>query len=303
MSLRSVNLNLLPILRALLRERNVSRAAETLGITQPAASAALAKLRATLNDPLLVRVGGRMELSYRGQHMLHQVEEVANLLENVWIDPIFEPRQAERSFTVAASDYLQVIIAPTMMKWLATQAPLVSMQFLGVTAEGFARNPALNIDVAISNRAAFEQVASPDMVVESLFEDRIVMVISQNHRLYKQDEIAPGDLSADRFLVYLPGIEFLEDRHLPFLEKSRPEGPIALRSPNITSLILIAMQTDHVALAPSRLVAPLAQCLPLRVVGTAFDGQSVELCMAWSRWHEFDPAHRWFRGLIKRAAA
>ena len=303
MSLRSVNLNLLPILRALLRERSVTRAAETLGITQPAASAALAKLRATLNDPLLVRVGGRMELSYRGQHMLRQVEEVANLLENVWIDPVFEPRQAARIFTVAVSDYFQVIIGSTMMKWLAAQAPLASMQFLAVTAEQFARNRALNIDVAISNRAALEEVASPDMVVESLFEDQIVMVIGPNHRLFKEADIAPADLSADRFLVYLPGIEFLEDRHQSFLEKYKLQGPIALRSQNVNSLILIAMQTDHVALAPSRLVAPLAQLLPLRVVGAAFEGETVELCMAWSRWHEFDPAHRWFRGLIKRAAA
>ena len=302
MSLRSVNLNLLPILRASLRERNVSRAAETLGITQPAASAALAKLRATLNDPLLVRVGGRMELSYRGQHMLRQVEEVSNLLENVWINPVFVPRRSYRRFTVAASDYLQVILAPTMIKWFAEQAPMVSMQFLGVTGEEFARNRALNIDVAISNRAALEDVGSPDIMVESLFDDQIVMVIGEKHRLFQKEHITTSDLSADRFMVYLPSIEFLEERHQGFLEKYKPEGPIPLRSQNMNLLILIAMQTDHVALAPSRLVASLAKLLPLRVVGAAFEGQSVELCMAWSRWHEFDPAHRWFRDLIKRAA-
>jgi DNA-binding transcriptional LysR family regulator len=302
MSLRSVNLNLMPILRALLREKNVSRAAEVLGITQPATSAALAKLRATLNDPLLVRAGGRMELSYRGQQLRRQVEEACDLLENIWVDPVFDPRQTERSFTIAARDFIQVVVAPTLMKLLAAQTANVSMQFLEVTAEEFARNRGLNIDFAISNRAAFAKIAAADLIVEPLFEDKIVMVIGKNHRLFERDQITVSDLTADRFLVYLPGFEFLEDRYQDFQENYKTIGPIALRSQNVNSLVLIAMTGDQVALAPSRLINAFSKLLPLRVVGEAFDGETVELCMAWSRWHEFDPAHRWFRGLIKQAA-
>src|SRR5262249_48767814 len=94
MLLRTVDLNLIPVLRELLRERKVSRAGANLGLSQSATSAALARLRDALGDPLLVRVGRRMELTERARELIVPVQMASEAAEAVWARREFDPKVA-----------------------------------------------------------------------------------------------------------------------------------------------------------------------------------------------------------------
>jgi DNA-binding transcriptional LysR family regulator len=111
MRLRSVDLNLLPVLRQLLEDRNITRAAEALALTQPAVSKALARLRAIFDDPLLVRDGRRMILTPRAEQLQPQVEEQCRELERLWVKDGFVAATSRRQFSISCTDYEDLVIA------------------------------------------------------------------------------------------------------------------------------------------------------------------------------------------------
>ena len=109
MAIRSKNLNLIPILQALLNEASVARAANQIGLSQPAMSGALARLRELLNDPLLVRAGRSMQLTPRALRMRKLLEEVCAQIELLFQPESFDPSTAKINFRVAAPDYISPI--------------------------------------------------------------------------------------------------------------------------------------------------------------------------------------------------
>jgi DNA-binding transcriptional LysR family regulator len=122
--LRRAGLNLLPALAALLEQRHVTRAAESIWIGQPAMSSALARLRRLFGDPLLVRRGRVLELTPMGQALLEPVHDVLASLEHLLtVSPDFDPRTDNRSFTVAASDYVTLVLLRPLSEELYRDAP------------------------------------------------------------------------------------------------------------------------------------------------------------------------------------
>ncbi len=111
MSARSTNLNLIPILRALLNEQSVVGAAKEVSLSQPAVSGALARLREVLDDPLLVRVGRSMRLTPRAQSMRPQMEQICAEIERLFQERSFDPATADNYFVIAAPDYLAFLLS------------------------------------------------------------------------------------------------------------------------------------------------------------------------------------------------
>ncbi|EQD39029.1 LysR family transcriptional regulator, partial [mine drainage metagenome] len=127
LELRRFDLNLLISLDALLHEKNISRAAERLYVSQPAMSAALHKLREYLNDPLLVRVGRTLELTPRGQSLVEPVREtLLQIQATLGAQPLFDPTTARREFTVIVSEEALPDLLPALIKRLALEAPGIS---------------------------------------------------------------------------------------------------------------------------------------------------------------------------------
>jgi LysR family transcriptional regulator, nod-box dependent transcriptional activator len=121
--LRRIDLNLVPALAALLDQRHVTRAAETLGIRQPAMSAAPARLRRLFGDPLLVRIGRVLELTPMGQALVEPVHDILAGLDNLLtITPAFDPKVDNRSFTIGASDYITLVLLRPLLEQLYHEA-------------------------------------------------------------------------------------------------------------------------------------------------------------------------------------
>src|SRR5687767_2838817 len=123
MDMRSVNLNLLLVLDALLIERHVSRAARRLGLSQPAVSHALGQLRALLNDPLLVRSGAGMAPTERALALADPLHAALGALAATIAPPAaFDPARAERTFAIAATDFVEFMLLPRLLAKVAREA-------------------------------------------------------------------------------------------------------------------------------------------------------------------------------------
>ena len=131
--IRSQDLASVPVLRALLQERSVTRAADVVGLTQPAVSHALARLRRRLGDDLLVRVGREYQLTPLGQSLLDRTETVYDALERLF-EQDFDPANSTRRFTLVQSDYSMVLLAEPLTQLLRIEAPGVRLSFQQLTA-------------------------------------------------------------------------------------------------------------------------------------------------------------------------
>ncbi len=126
--LAAIDLNLLVVLRALLSERHVTRAAARLGLSQSATSHALSRLREMYEDPLLVRSGRTLQLTPRAARLLPTLERgLSDLQSAVDAEPEFHPRTAKRSFTLGMADYTQAVIMGPLLRRLAAEAPDVDL--------------------------------------------------------------------------------------------------------------------------------------------------------------------------------
>ena len=131
MNLKNVDLNLLVYLDVLLRERNVTRAAESLGISQPAMSNGLRRLRELFSDPLLVRTSGGMSPTERAEKLQPKVREVvASIKKVVQGDRQFDAASANRVFRISVSDYSESTLLPPMLRRMRLEAPDVSLDIL-----------------------------------------------------------------------------------------------------------------------------------------------------------------------------
>lgn len=137
MSLNHFDLNLLQVFEALVSEAHVSRAAERLCLSQSATSHALNRLRAQLNDPVLVRCGNGLQPTARAMAMLPEVRAILKRLEHTLLQPLaFDPAQSLRTFRLAVTDYFEAVVLPAMMPALEQEAPgiVIELQMIGPQA-------------------------------------------------------------------------------------------------------------------------------------------------------------------------
>ena len=139
MDIRSVDLNLLVILDAMARLRSVNRTAEAVGLSQPATSAALARLRALFDDALFVRTGAQMEPTPRALELAPAVHAVIEAINTQILQPAgFDPATAERSFTILTPDIGEVSFIPGVQRRLRKEAPQVRLRALSLPREAAA---------------------------------------------------------------------------------------------------------------------------------------------------------------------
>lgn len=302
MSLRGVNLNMIPVLQALLREKSVSRAAKRLNLTQPAVSIALAKLRAELDDPLLVLVGRDMELTPRGHALVRPVEDACAALERVLAPPTFDPGAAVRTFVMATFDYSALIAGPRMIRALAKQAPGISMHFMNWSLRYSGQIPA-HVDVMLLPLEAIQQFKDEQLRYEGVFHDQIVYMAGPGNPLYNCSEPTLQDLQEQRTVRFSPGHgDTASINGNPFNFHYSPlfipeaKGRELALTEQFSLAPLMALLSGSMCEAPRRLVEALQQYIPLRIFDAGLP--TVEVFVTWRRTLDSDPGHRWFRELL-----
>ena len=151
MNLKNIDLNLLVYFDVLLRKRNVTRSAEALGISQPAMSNGLQRLRKLFNDPLLVRTSNGMSPTERAEALQPLVREIVMRVEKaVESQQDFDPSRANRVFRVSVSDYTETTLVPALLRHMRSRAPNITLDFLtpsDVTYEDLEHG---NVDMVIN---------------------------------------------------------------------------------------------------------------------------------------------------------
>jgi DNA-binding transcriptional LysR family regulator len=292
MNLNSLDLNLLVALDALLREANVSRAAMRIGLSQPAASHALQRLRDMLGDPLLVRAGARMELTPRALGLRGPLAQALDQVRGLFIPDDFDAASSERQFRLMMPDLAVELLVPPLMEKVTRLAPNIRLDIVPwrgpaiMTAE-FART----IDMVISIGDAFKGFHR-----QLLYTDRDALAVRRGHPIGAKLKRREVFLRARHVAVIIRGqnADLIDD----WLRAKRLERRIALVVPGYIEALHIVARTDLVAFVPHRLIAALTKPLSLMAVAPPLDPGIDEQFMFYPTRAQFDPGSIWLRKLM-----
>jgi len=297
MSLAALDLNLLFILDTVLAERSVVRAAKRLHVTPSAVSNALARLRAALDDPLLIRSGRGIVPTPRAAALAPALARALRDLDQAVYSDAFDPSTAEREFTLAIADAGQLASLPKVVAALGSEMPRARLRVLSIDTL-FARGglAGTEIDVAIG---AGEK--GPGVRVIPLYEEQLVLVARLGHPRVRRKVSK----------IQLASLKHVEVQVAPG-KGSRPlaagyaalgvERDIAVVVPTFTAAAAVVAATDCVASLPASLVSVLAPRLSLRRVATPIPAIGTTVNLLWHERTDRDPALRAFRDLLIRAA-
>jgi DNA-binding transcriptional LysR family regulator len=292
MNLAALDLNLLVALDALLLEANVSRAAMRIGLSQPAASHALQRLREVLGDPLLVRVGARMELTPRAQGLRGPLAQVLDQVRGLFIPDDFNAASSERRFRLMMPDLAVELLVPPLMAKITRLAPNVRLDIAPWRGPAiFTAEFARTIDFVISIGNAFKGFHR-----QLLYTDRDALAVRRGHpagaRLRRRDVF----LDARHVAVVIRGrnVDLIDD----WLRTKGIERRIALVVPGYIEALHIVARTDLVAFVPGRLIAALAKPLSLTAIAPPLDPGIDEQFMFYPTRAQFDPGSIWLRKLM-----
>lgn len=304
MRLQRLDLNLLVALDALLTERNVTRAAERIHISQPGMSAALQKLRDHFADQLLERIGRTLELTAKGRALADPVKTVLSRINELDDQSTsFEASAARRVFRISATTYCCEILATPLISRLREVAPLISVQFDELSADTADRILEGQIDFAItiSARLLDKMLAYEEfMRSEKLFTDEFVVAISKNHthtaKTITLEELCGMGYLETRFGGSIIGISELLWRQ----QVKQPHTCGWL--PNFHLTLDTVGRTDMVAILPSLLLATQGDRYDVRAIPVPFEMPTLEERLYWHRRNDSDPGHLWMERAIQEVA-
>lgn len=303
MSLRTTNLNLMPILQALLRERNLSKAAATLGLTQPAVSAALTRLRGTFDDPLLVREGRGMVLTLRAHQLIEPVERICTALEDVLGSEAFDPLKSTRTFIIMASDHSVVTLAPQLLRTLARIAPGIVVHFADTPHRSLEPHPG-EADFLMVPRLLLSERTHPQLRWTTLANDEFVTVVAEDDPIGKHNPPTRAELLALRYVIYYPALSLVDGQVASAVSGAPGDGrQIVARIQQFSLLPMLVLETRCAAIMPRRIADYMAVHFPVRIVDDGPLPIQIEIALCWHVRSDGDPGIRWFRRQILSACA
>jgi DNA-binding transcriptional LysR family regulator len=298
-NLASLDLNLLVSLDALLQERSVTRAAARMGLSQPALSASLARLRRHFGDELLTRVGNE----YRLTPLAVQLRELARLalagVERVFdAQTEFDPASSRREFSLLVSDYIVAVHGDTIAELLAEEAPSARLRLTANTPQAVERADQLLLSTDL---LVLPHGFVTDLSHRDLYRDEWVCIVSA-------DNEAVGDALTVEHLETLPWVVTFHGptAATPASRQMRMRGiepRVSVITENFLTVPGLVAGSGRIALMQRRLVDLLPLNVGLRALPPPVEvGQLVE-AMWWHPVFDDDPEHAYLRDLVVRATA
>lgn len=291
------DLNLLLTLDVLLTEGNVARAARRLHLSPSAMSRALARLRDTTGDPLLVRAGRGLVPTPRAQELREQVSRLVQEAQGV-LRPaeLLDPSRLSRHFTLRTSDGFVEYFGPALITLAQREAPGVRLRFVQKPDKDSAplRDGSVDLETGVIGAAS-----SPEIRTRALFRDRFIGVVRAGHPL------ARGKVTAARYAA---------GQHVLVSRRGLDKGPIdeALRALGLARdiAVIVAGFSDALSLARG---SDLIASVPERHTGNLRAGMhsfalpveapALTVSMRWHPRMDADPAHRWLRECVRQVCA
>ena len=293
MHLREVDANLLVTLDALLVDASVTRAAERLGRSSSAISHALAKLREIFADELFVRAGQKLVPTAKAMELAPTVHVILAGMESLLRpNKPFDPSETSRDFAVAASEAGELMLLQPLRQRLRPQAPSVKVGWMPSHREE-------NIDALRNGRCHFvidiegALLQAPDIRVLKLFDDTLVTLARQEHKLAEREAKPDMFAAADHIEVNsLPAIELL-DRELG---ADKLSCNVSSRVSSVLVGLLLALNSDALLTVPASLASILERQFGLARIQPPFGSIALPLRLMWHSSYERDECHEWVRG-------
>jgi DNA-binding transcriptional LysR family regulator len=294
MELHEIDLNLLVVFNQLLIDRRVSKVADNLGVSQPAVSNSLAKLRKLLGDELFLRTAKGMEPTPYADQLAESVSYALSMIHSgVNQRTTFEPSSAKRSFTIGMTDIGEIYFLPALIARLRRDAPGVTLSTVRNTSVNVRDDlEAGKVDIAIGLlpllKAGFFQ--------RRLFMQSYVCLMRRGHRLDKR-RISLAEFSAAEHLVVVSagtGHGKVDE----LLKRSGIERTVRLNVPHYVSVGHILQGSDLIATVPERLADRLLGPFDLAKVAHPAKLPEIAINLFWHAKYHRSPANRWLRGVL-----
>ena len=293
------DLNLMPVFLALMEERSVTRAAARLGITQPALSNSLSRLRDTLQDPLFIRARYGIKPTQLAEEIAPSIEAALAQLDDLIVNQQhFQPKDANRLFTLAPNSYAELTLMPALVARLNDLAPAIKLR---LTA--FGNDLAETGIISGTTALALGRIVDPpdNLIVQHLMDESLACVVRVDHpdvgssisrkqyeRLKHVNVLPTGRLRAGLFQA---------------LERQNLKREVAISVTHFLTVPEIVAVTDYCATLPSLICRKLEGDGRFKVMPAPVDLGTFPLDMAWHVRYRHDPAHRWLRSLVAEVAS
>ncbi len=308
MNIARIDLNLLVYLDVLLREKNVTRAADQLGITQPAMSNGLRRLRDLFNDPLLIRTSEGMSPTERAVELQPLIREVLSGVERVVVQPgQFDALGSERVFRIMASDFTESTLLPRLLQRIALDAPLISLDILTPSDVTFIDVEKGKVDMAINRfdhlPKSFHQM--------TLWRDNFACLMSADHPALQCFDLESYLASAHIWVSKTgmgvgTGMSPRDVQKLGWVDEALADlgrqRRIRVFTRHYQVAALLAQQPDLIATLPQQAAWLHQGDTRLAIRKPPFPIVPIELRMAWSPLLHHNPGHIWLRRLIGEVA-
>jgi len=295
MDLHGIDLNLLVAFDALMQERSVTRAGIRIGRTQPAMSAALARLRALFQDELFVRGPDGLQPTPRAVDLAGPLQQaLAEIQKTLDFTQSFEPAASTLTFTLGLSDHPAFVLLPQLISALAETAPGVALQVRNFSARDDAvdmlDSGAADVTIGVPSAAAGRILTRP------LFEERFVCILRKGHPAAGQQLDIEAFLSLGHLLVSPENDRF---GHVDTaLARQGLKRRLALTLPHMYAAPLLVAQSEMIATLMEGVVKASGRESDLNVLEPPIELSPVPFVMSWHRRNDAHPAQRWFRETI-----
>lgn len=304
MQLHRFDLNLLIALDALLREKNVTRAAERVYVTQPSMSGALQRLREHFEDQLLVRVGRDMELTPKAQSLIKPVREILLLTQYALaVEPTFDPATARRKFTLMMSDYCNLVLMPALVRRVAREAPDVQFRIEHLSPTIYARLDAGDVDLCVLPDDV--RLFGPSNIESTvhraeLFTDRWTCAVAADHPTVRDSLSVEQYFELPHVAANFGGETITLEQFT--LHRHWRDVKVEAMAPGFVGMLFMLPGTELVATVQTRLAKVLARSIEIRTCEPPVAIPELHEMLVWHERSQLDPGHAWLRTVCMEVA-
>lgn len=300
MKLKEIDLNLLFILKVLLEEKGVTKASEKLNLTQSATSHALNRLRKVFNDPLLVRSPSGMLPTPRAMALQQSLENILFDIEQLIEEPIFRPEVTKGLIRIAASDYANTIILPSVITQMFQKSPYIDIQCYEWRNDTLERIANKEIDMGLG----VVHINQPSSFrYQNLFTERFVSIVRADHPILQESITIESYIAWPHALVTIGSsinsIKKSSKSHVDqILEELGVKRRVMLKLPHFLAAALIVAKTDLIVTLPRRITLLFANIAEITFFEPPIDLGEYNYMLIWAKHSDQIPLQIWLRNLI-----
>jgi DNA-binding transcriptional LysR family regulator len=292
-NIRNIDLNLLKVLEELLRQRSVTRAAERLGLSQPAVSRSLGRLRQIFDDPLFVRSSGQIRPTPLALELQGRVANILDETRDLLRPRVFDPASESGTVRINAPDSATFVVMSKVFGRLGSIAPKVEFIVSNASQHRISALARSEIDLAID---LFEHLPA-EFQRQHLIQDEFVVLARRDHPLVERDGQPDAFLRWSYVRLLTGAGRFVDDR----LTHMNVHLHYALTLSNFVVAAAVVADSDWLWILTRNLARQLANMFPLNVLEMPFSIPDLRLDMVWHKRLESDPLHLWVRKTIIEA--